>query len=60
MIINNEDKKADLKFELKWQNNDIVHNDIFYSDYINFWRDCFPEPMHKALINAKPWGKIPI
>ncbi|MFH2043823.1 MAG: methyltransferase domain-containing protein [Pseudomonadota bacterium] len=58
MIINNEDKKADLRFELNWQNNDIVHNDIFYSDYINFWRDCFPKPMHEALINAKPGEKF--
>ncbi len=53
-----DDKTASLKFELKWERHGIKHKDVYFSDRINFWRDCFPPVLYEYLVTIKPGGSI--
>ena len=51
MTIITEDSKAHLKFEMAWQDQDASHLEILHAPMVNFWRDCFPQPMYQALLH---------
>jgi SAM-dependent methyltransferase len=42
-------KRAAIEFSLHWQSRYAIHNDRYYLDKIDFWRDIFPGSMGDAL-----------
>ena len=42
-------KRAAIEFSLHWQSRYAIHNDRYYLDKIDFWRDIFPGSMGTAL-----------
>ena len=47
-----QDALATLAFELEWSSATGRHKDIYYADKVNFWRDIFPEEIHRSMMGA--------
>jgi SAM-dependent methyltransferase len=37
----NENSRASIEFCVKWVSSEAQHRDFFYTENVNFWRDCF-------------------
>lgn len=46
--------RASLEFSLQWQSQYAHHNDRFFSDRTDFWRDFFPGKMADSLSTLQP------
>ena len=52
MIGINDDSLASIEFRLNWEKNDVRHTDAVYAQRVNFWRDLFPQPLHRELMGS--------
>ena len=52
MIGINDDNLASIEFRLNWEKNNIQHTDAVYAQRVNFWRDLFPQSLHRELIGS--------
>ena len=41
--------KASVEFCVEWNSAEAAHRDYFYTENVNFWRDCFPEAVYARL-----------
>lgn len=48
----NENRLASIEFRLNWEKNDVHHTDAVYAQRVNFWRDLFPQPLHRELMGS--------
>ncbi len=46
------DNLASIEFILKWSKNGIKHEDRFYAERVNFWRDILPQAMRDHIMGA--------
>jgi len=49
-----ERKRAAIEFSLYWESSRAAHNDRFFIDNIDFWRDIFPGKMGDACAGSTP------
>ena len=53
----NEESVVDIHFELKWESDQAIHNEIYEVHNVNMWRDCLPKTLVSELM-GKTSGEI--
>ena len=50
-MITNSNSLADIEFRMTWKSDAATHIDTYTAQRVNFWRDCFPQPVFQKLLN---------
>jgi hypothetical protein len=50
------DTLANIHFRLLWEEDGIRHQDGFYAQHVNLWRDVFPAGLDKSILGLEPGG----
>lgn len=56
MTLTHADSLVDFKLTLKWNNQGILHTEVYFADEANLYRDIFPKNIAELLLN-KPVGE---
>ncbi len=52
------DNLASIEFSLKWSKNGIKHEDRYFAQRVNFWRDILPPAVAEKIIGASTGDRI--
>ena len=47
------DTLANIQFRLHWEEHGVRHEDSFYAQNVNLWRDVFPAGLEKQILGMK-------
>jgi len=50
-MITDSNTLADIEFQMTWKSDTATHIDTYTAQRVNFWRDCFPQPVFQKLLN---------
>jgi len=50
-MITDANSLADIEFQMTWKSDAATHIDTYSAQRVNFWRDCFPQPVFQKLLN---------
>ena len=53
---------ANIHFRLHWQEDGVLHEDGFFAQNVNLWRDVFPGALEKRILGLKAGGseRVPL
>ncbi len=57
MVLTNIDSLADLCFKLTWEKDGVKHEEHYFGDEVNLYRDFFPGDISQKLLN-RPVGDV--